>query len=128
MKEENSISQILDNTIVSVLFGFVMIMLSTSFSGSDFAVLLGILMFLTGLFFFLGGLWRRFRKNSKEKVVEESKQPTKGNKKLIFGLLILLGFLFYWYELRPAQIKSDCAVEEGFDLDRYQRCLHENGL
>ena len=54
--------------------------------------------------------------------------------------LIIFGVCFYWFEVRPANIRSDCeyfAVDAAENIAMsgdstqdffYQQCLHENGL
>lgn len=58
---------------------------------------------------------------------------------VIIGLLIV-AFLFYWFQARPSLIKKSCAgyaTEKGCNGDycskdkydfRYDKCLHEKGL
>lgn len=62
--------------------------------------------------------------------------------KVILALTILLSAVFYWFELRPAMIKNDCAQKvspsEGIEsldklivpegMTKYEYCLHINGL
>lgn len=55
-------------------------------------------------------------------------------KYIILILLIVLGFIFYWYEIRPAKIRHNCSWSysgdhwyEAFD-DEYNFCIHEKGL
>jgi hypothetical protein len=70
------------------------------------------------------------------------------NKKQYIGIIILaiiiLGFLFYWYDIRVSLIKSDCssralldtADDENYTPARkgeiydfyYKKCLHDTGL
>lgn len=63
------------------------------------------------------------------------------NKVLIgLGITILLSFVFYWYELRPASIRSFCNWDiqwgpghrVGLNLDnfeiRYRSCLRSKGI
>jgi len=42
------------------------------------------------------------------------------SKKQYIGIIILaviiLGFLFYWYEYRPTKIKERCSAEAHFDI------------
>lgn len=60
-------------------------------------------------------------------------------KKIIIGSfiiipLLLLGSIFYWYELRPAKIRHDCSWRwsgnhwYGADNYDYNFCIHEKGL
>jgi hypothetical protein len=47
-------------------------------------------------------------------------------KLLVFATLVLLGIAFYWYEIRPANIREKCAKDT---LPAgYERCLNKNGL
>jgi len=60
---------------------------------------------------------------------------------IIFLLLIVSSFLFYWYEIRPGEIRSYCdwyakwgfneshgdATDESYQL-HYDSCLHSKGL
>lgn len=79
-------------------------------------------------------------------------EKIKQYKYIILIVLIILGFAFYWFEWRPAQIKKLCAywgveminknnagrgyvpVDERADRnhkdfdDYYERCLKEKGL
>ena len=62
------------------------------------------------------------------------------SKKQYIGIIILvvmiLGFLFYWYEFRPTQIKKECYYrsQSGSRLlgitpdERYKNCLREKGF
>lgn len=59
------------------------------------------------------------------------------NKILIFIILglLLLGCIFYWYEIRPAKIRHDCSRAysgdywyEFYDAEYYNFCIHEKGL
>jgi len=67
------------------------------------------------------------------------------NKILIgLGIIVLLSFIFYWYELRPTNIKKGCAkwsLDKAIKLNNfdgkyqpddynsyYSRCLKEKGL
>ncbi len=74
------------------------------------------------------------------------------NKKYIILLALLLIVVFYWFELRPAQIRKGCLAEvrgaavrsysdevepdrnkreilqERFINEEYKSCLHEKGL
>ncbi len=63
------------------------------------------------------------------------KNRMRNNMKYAWFILILLvvGFLFYWFELRPVNIKKNCVRQAGdvrykFYGEEYQKCLHENGL
>ncbi len=57
------------------------------------------------------------------------------NKYLIL-VIIILGFLFYWYSYRPEQIKKECYKESydkpGFRFnsneDMYKECILSKGL
>lgn len=60
------------------------------------------------------------------------------------GIILLSGFLFYWFQYRPASIKRSCSLTKSpvlsdiFPGDKrfihpateteYQNCLHQNGL
>lgn len=55
-------------------------------------------------------------------------------------VILVAGFLFYWYEYRPNNIRKECSSEglsglellankyQIFNKDRYESCLHRNGL
>lgn len=50
-------------------------------------------------------------------------------------ILSISGILFYWYEIRPSQIKKDCynsIKERSVGVDRYdifyKSCLNAHGL
>lgn len=46
---------------------------------------------------------------------------------LVFASLLLLLFIFYWFQLRPAQIRQSCGdSSDGSGL--YTRCLHQKGI
>jgi len=62
---------------------------------------------------------------------------------LVFGVILVVFFVFYWWQVRPAQIRSKCAkwaVEvnaipgdpSSYDTagfkNSYPYCLHKNGL
>jgi hypothetical protein len=55
--------------------------------------------------------------------------------KIIILILLVLGIYFYWNDIRPSQIKSECAKEiryltnrpESFN-SKYNQCLKINGL
>lgn len=64
-------------------------------------------------------------------------------KYLFIVLIIILGFLFYWFQIRPSQIKAECAqtTSEAINTTRdsdvdwfkwqkpfYEHCLHKKGL
>ncbi len=42
-------------------------------------------------------------------------EKLKQYKYIILIALIILGFLFYWYEYRPTKIKERCSAEAHFD-------------
>lgn len=52
---------------------------------------------------------------------------------LIVGLILLIsGFLFYWFQWRPAEIRQNCyraslGTGERFEMN-YKNCLLDNGL
>lgn len=47
----------------------------------------------------------------------------------IFVLFFILLLLFYWYEIRPANIRSQCIEElEKYNEFLYTKCLRENGI
>lgn len=54
--------------------------------------------------------------------------------KIIIVLLIVGGLLFYWYEIRPAQVRSKCNSQKISDYMGqteeyfYRRCMRDNGL
>jgi hypothetical protein len=62
------------------------------------------------------------------------------SKKQYIGIIILavmiLGFVFYWHEYRPSQIKKECFIEAQsyeihWELDfesSYKNCLRKRGL
>jgi regulatory protein YycH of two-component signal transduction system YycFG len=75
----------------------------------------------------------------------------KNIKFILVTVLIILGFVFYWFEIRPAKIRTDCsniapldtvqaqnltekdAVEQetrvlSLRKETYINCLHEHGL
>lgn len=57
----------------------------------------------------------------------------KENKLIVILLIIILGFAFYWYEWRPAQIRKECARKSsqfggGFLEQQYKSCLVKQGL
>lgn len=49
-------------------------------------------------------------------------------------LLLILGFIFYWFQYRPYQIKKHCgwrstdAYGGNFNPKLYDNCLKESGL
>ena len=40
---------------------------------------------------------------------------TEEHKNLIIFVLVIVGLAFYWYELRPKEIKERCSAEARFD-------------
>ncbi len=48
-------------------------------------------------------------------------------KLIILITLVFLGGCFYWFELRPIQIKKECA-KDFKGLNYYKICLLKNGL
>lgn len=57
---------------------------------------------------------------------------------LILVMFLALAFLFYWFELRPSQIRSECDqiawnkakesnTTKAYDW-KYTQCLHNKGL
>ena len=34
----------------------------------------------------------------------------KNNLIFVFIILLIIGFLFYWFQIRPSEIRSECAV------------------
>jgi hypothetical protein len=72
-------------------------------------------------------------------------EKIKQYKFIILIVILLLGFSFYWFEWRPAQIRKECNIkalqqtDEGKGLFKnteaitfynftYALCLHEKGL
>jgi len=66
---------------------------------------------------------------------------------IIIVAILLFGFLFYWYELRPNKIRKECIsiakIQDGFNLaeslknnsknieyneEKYIKCLLEHGI
>ena len=78
------------------------------------------------------------------------------DKRVIIGVVIVLGFLFYWFQVRPSMIRSSCSNDVlmnqkyattklekeqlGGDMNKinavereksdfaYKECLHEKGI
>lgn len=74
------------------------------------------------------------------------------NRYIILILLLIAGFLFYWFEIRPANIRTEClkrvqeestmvySFDDEPDVDKrgrlqeryidqyYKNCLHKKGL
>jgi len=78
------------------------------------------------------------------------------DKRIIIGVVIVLGFLFYWFQVRPSMIRSACTNDVlmtqkyattkferdqlGGDMNKinamereksdfaYKECLHEKGI
>ena len=64
--------------------------------------------------------------------------------KYIILIILVLATTFYWYELRPVQIRKECAIKSclssnsngfscygkstSFKEQQYSSCLRENGL
>ncbi len=71
-------------------------------------------------------------------------EKLKQYKYIIFIILIILGFSFYWFQVRPSNIKSDCSdrylnskgkglssLSKPFsenDFENYQARLHRSGI
>ncbi len=52
---------------------------------------------------------------------------------ILLFILFLLAFSFYWFQLRPAMIRSYCNRQyERFSYktykEKYEKCLHTKGL
>lgn len=54
---------------------------------------------------------------------------------ILLGLVIILGFNFYWFSLRPQNIRKECykkaQAQSGFKRiinDSYEDCLMSSGL
>ena len=47
---------------------------------------------------------------------------------IIIGIIIILGFLFYWYEWRPSQAKIDCAVWAMEEVETIERSSTGNSI
>ena len=68
----------------------------------------------------------------------------KQKKIVIFLIILFLGFIFYWFQIRPSQIRQRChkwIVDLPGSIEKelsekgikaydalYNRCLHEKGL
>lgn len=54
------------------------------------------------------------------------------------GLIFILGFLFFWFEYRPSQIRKQCyqktqtgfasVLPENVKMAEYESCLHSFGI
>ncbi|EKD79727.1 MAG: hypothetical protein ACD_40C00331G0010 [uncultured bacterium] len=104
---------------------------------------LGILA-LVGLSWLVRGAW--YRNKSKQKSSDkadnslEEKSYTSGNRTILLVIAILLGFgvaggLFFWFQIRPSQIRKECdsyARSKYSTYDAYKSvyiaCLHKAGL
>lgn len=80
-----------------------------------------------------------------EEHVEVKKKGFLSNNKYLITIILIAGLLFYWFQIKPSQIKSDCANsstenmqsskmrrsaldwQRSYDLI-YENCLHKNGL
>ncbi len=74
------------------------------------------------------------------KTLKDEKRKTESLKSkkvlVILFIIIILSFLFHWYELRPIQIKKQCskdAIRESEDWEQnydysYKKCLHNKGI
>lgn len=48
---------------------------------------------------------------------------------LLLCCFVFLGFIFYWYELRPSQIRTECYFKTMNKAELYYLgCLHKHGL
>ena len=54
---------------------------------------------------------------------------------MILGIIFVAGFLFYWFQIRPSNIKKNCLKEENiinlgssYAQGRYKTCLARYGL
>lgn len=50
---------------------------------------------------------------------------------IILLVLVILGFAFYWFEYRPAEIRKKCSTISSYaknETEYYQVCLRDNGL
>jgi len=57
---------------------------------------------------------------------------------VIILTLVLIGGAFYWWQVRPSQIRKECAKKNSTNnglikdieknLKKYEGCLHEKGL
>ncbi len=58
-------------------------------------------------------------------------------KNTFYIVIFVLAIIFYWFQIRPANIRKDCGEQalmfaQNYDSPRYepvyQGCLHEKGL
>lgn len=54
----------------------------------------------------------------------------KKHRNIILIILIILGFVFYWYEWRPIKIRKECAEKHIGNLNDifYLNCIRRGGL
>lgn len=56
-------------------------------------------------------------------------EKLKEYKYVILIIILILGFIFYWFEYRPIQIKKDCYKKSQESMFvYYDDCLKEKGL
>lgn len=65
----------------------------------------------------------------REKIKETKKYYKNNSSKvnIITGALIVLIGGFYWFSIRPEQIRKECA-KDNYSESSYRSCLRENGL
>jgi len=51
-----------------------------------------------------------------------------GNKTWLIVVVVGAIILFYWFGLRPAQIRKDCSKASSGSERVYDRCLQQHGL
>lgn len=49
-------------------------------------------------------------------------------KYVLIIIIAILGFTFYWFSIRPAQIRKKCTNAPGQYPASYNYCLKQNGL
>jgi len=49
---------------------------------------------------------------------------------LVVLVILVLGVAFYWFQLRPAQIRNHCAWvnRDGYSSRNYDFCIHYYGI
>ncbi len=93
--------------------------------------------FLIFLFLVLLASYFLYVKRSKIMTSKEKFIGTMRGGKAILVVFLVLGFLFYWYEYRPATIRKKCSeFPAGYNANvkipasdaKYKECLRINGL
>jgi|GEM_PF-3375571 hypothetical protein len=126
-----------------LVMGLVGALMQKGYWAETIAVTLGILA-LVGLSWLVRGMWYRSRtsqeSSAKASKSLEEKPYSSGNRTIWPVLIVLLGLcvgggLFFWFQIRPSQIRKECDSyarnkysNYNSYVSAYTACLHKTGL